>query len=171
MLRSNHKRQQYLISSGDPVPLIQLIASFQQAFSPIFIQNLYTKDDLVSFTSFSCPWPFCIVHKFPLKMLPTCWSKNFERILYDTSFEWKWHKRLGLSKKVHDICCSYRSFVIYFCMTSSQKSMGARNRVGMGLSYRPARLHRADGIDFLESILWLLKSLKIRALKAEDDWA
>jgi hypothetical protein len=41
--------------------------------------------------------------------------------------------------------------------------MGARNRVGIGLSYRPARLHRR-GIDSLESIPGLLKSLKIRAL-------
>jgi hypothetical protein len=37
--------------------------------------------------------------------------------------------------------------------------MGARNRVGIGLSYRPARLHRLS-----ESIPGLLKSLKIRAL-------
>jgi hypothetical protein len=39
-----------------------------------------------------------------------------------------------------------------------KQSMGARNRVGTGLSYRPARLHR-----LAESILGLLKSLKIRA--------
>ncbi len=38
---------------------------------------------------------------------------------------------------------------------------GARNRVGIGLSYRSTRLHRAGGIDSLESILGLLKSLKI----------
>ncbi len=37
--------------------------------------------------------------------------------------------------------------------------MGARNRVGMGLSYRPARLHR-----LAESIPGLLKRLQIRAL-------
>jgi hypothetical protein len=42
--------------------------------------------------------------------------------------------------------------------------MGARNRVGIGLSYRPARLHRADGINPLESIPGLHKRLKIRAL-------
>jgi hypothetical protein len=40
--------------------------------------------------------------------------------------------------------------------------MGARNRIGIGLSYRPARL-QAGGIDSLESIPGLLKSLKIRA--------
>jgi hypothetical protein len=42
--------------------------------------------------------------------------------------------------------------------------MGARNRVGIGLSCRPTRLH-SNGIDSLESMPGLLKSLKIRALK------
>jgi hypothetical protein len=37
--------------------------------------------------------------------------------------------------------------------------MGARNRVGIWLSYRPARLHR-----LAESILGLLENIKIRAL-------
>jgi hypothetical protein len=37
-----------------------------------------------------------------------------------------------------------------------KQSMGARNRVGIGLSYWPARLHR-----LAESIPGLLKSLKI----------
>jgi hypothetical protein len=36
-----------------------------------------------------------------------------------------------------------------------EQSMGARNRVGLGLSYRPARLHS------LESIPGLFKNLKI----------
>jgi hypothetical protein len=40
--------------------------------------------------------------------------------------------------------------------------MGARNRVGIGLSNRPARQH-LGGIDSLESIPGLPKSLKIRA--------
>jgi hypothetical protein len=39
--------------------------------------------------------------------------------------------------------------------------MGARNRVGIGLSYRPARLHR---LAALESIPGILKNLKIWAL-------
>ncbi len=42
--------------------------------------------------------------------------------------------------------------------------MGARNRVGIGLSYRPARLHSV--MDSLEYIPRLLKSLKIRPLAA-----
>jgi hypothetical protein len=42
--------------------------------------------------------------------------------------------------------------------------MGARKRVGIGLSYRPARLHRLAELIPCESILGLLKSLKIRAL-------
>jgi hypothetical protein len=42
--------------------------------------------------------------------------------------------------------------------------MGARNRVGIGLS--PARLHstQAGGISSLKSILGLLKSLKILSI-------
>jgi hypothetical protein len=47
--------------------------------------------------------------------------------------------------------------------------MGARNRVGMGLSYRPARLHSLGGIGSLKSILGLLKSLKIRAYSLTAD--
>jgi hypothetical protein len=43
--------------------------------------------------------------------------------------------------------------------------MGARNRVGIELSYRPgARLQRPGGIDSLESIPRLLNSLKILSL-------
>jgi hypothetical protein len=46
--------------------------------------------------------------------------------------------------------------------------MGERNRVGIELSYRPARLHvhttQPGGIGSLESILGLSKSLKIRGL-------
>jgi hypothetical protein len=47
------------------------------------------------------------------------------------------------------------------------QSMGARNREGIGLSYRPARQHSLAELvpsTSLESILGLLKSLKIRAL-------
>jgi hypothetical protein len=40
--------------------------------------------------------------------------------------------------------------------------MGTGNRVGIGVSYRPARLHR-----LAESIPGLLKSLKILAQKVE----
>jgi hypothetical protein len=42
--------------------------------------------------------------------------------------------------------------------------MGARIRVGIGLSHWPARLHMLAELISLESILGLLKSLKIRAL-------
>jgi hypothetical protein len=38
------------------------------------------------------------------------------------------------------------------------QSMEAGNRVGIGLSYRPARLHRLADFDSLESIPGLLKS-------------
>jgi hypothetical protein len=42
--------------------------------------------------------------------------------------------------------------------------MGARNRGGIGLSYRPARLHRLAEFNSLESVPGLHKLLKIRAL-------
>jgi hypothetical protein len=41
--------------------------------------------------------------------------------------------------------------------------MGARNRLGIGLSYTARQATQPGGIGFLESIIWLLKSLKIRA--------
>jgi hypothetical protein len=46
------------------------------------------------------------------------------------------------------------------CAGIFKQSMGARNRVGIGLSYRPARLHSLVEllISSLESILLLLKS-------------
>jgi hypothetical protein len=55
--------------------------------------------------------------------------------------------------------------------------MGASNRVGIGLSYRPARLNRPVELT-LKSILGLLRSLKIRAQdspsqqsqKIENEW-
>jgi hypothetical protein len=48
--------------------------------------------------------------------------------------------------------------------------MRARNRVGIGLSYRPARLHtQPEEIGSLESIPGLLKSFKIRALAGRYD--
>ncbi len=47
------------------------------------------------------------------------------------------------------------------CAGILEQSMGARNRVGIGLSYRPARLHRLAESISLESIPGLLKSLKI----------
>jgi hypothetical protein len=45
------------------------------------------------------------------------------------------------------------------CAEIFKQSMGARNRLGIGLSYRPARLHSLAVL-----ILGLLKSLNIRAL-------
>jgi hypothetical protein len=53
------------------------------------------------------------------------------------------------------------------CAGILKPSMRARNRVGKGLAYRPARLHRL-GIDSLESILGPLKSLKMPSLVVTD---
>jgi hypothetical protein len=51
------------------------------------------------------------------------------------------------------------------CAGIFKQSVGTRKRVGIGLSYRPARLHRLLAeFDSLDSIPGLLKSLKIRAL-------
>jgi hypothetical protein len=44
-----------------------------------------------------------------------------------------------------------------------EQSMGAKNQVAIGLSYRPARLHR-----LAESIPGLLKSLKISSQDIKD---
>jgi hypothetical protein len=48
--------------------------------------------------------------------------------------------------------------------------MGARNLIGIGLSYRSTRLHRLAGIHSLESIPGLYKRLKIRALRLEQEY-
>ncbi len=46
--------------------------------------------------------------------------------------------------------------------------MGTRNRLGIGVSYRPARLRRlSELIHSVESISGFLKSLKIRAQEGE----
>ncbi len=48
------------------------------------------------------------------------------------------------------------------CAGIFKQSMGARNREGTGLSYRPSRLHGLTELDgSMESILGLLESLKI----------
>ena len=52
--------------------------------------------------------------------------------------------------------------VQYICAGIFKQSMGARNGVGIGLSYRPARL-QSGGAGALESTLGLFKSLKIRS--------
>ncbi len=69
---------------------------------------------------------------------------------------------------LHSLPLLYQPLVPLFliCAGIFKQSTGARNRVGIGLSFRPARLHNTQpgGIGFLESILGLLKRLKIRAL-------
>ncbi len=50
------------------------------------------------------------------------------------------------------------------CARIFKQSMGTRNRVGIGLSCRPARLHRLAALIPWKSIPGILKSLKIRAL-------
>jgi hypothetical protein len=58
-------------------------------------------------------------------------------------------------------------YSVLSCAEIFKQSMGARNRVGIGLPCRPARLHSlAELVPSLESILGLLKSLKIRTLSA-----
>jgi hypothetical protein len=61
------------------------------------------------------------------------------------------------------------SFKTYYhggtCAGILEQSMGAMNRLGIGLSYRPDRSTKAGGIDSLESISGILKSLKIPPLE------
>jgi hypothetical protein len=70
----------------------------------------------------------------------------------------------------HSVCTLWLSLCLYLCdLCWNFETIygGYRNRVGIGLPYRPARLHRVGVIDSLESILGLLESLKIRALCTE----
>ncbi len=60
---------------------------------------------------------------------------------------------------------AFGSFIHVTSAGILEQSMKARNRVGIGLSYRPARLHRPGGIDPLESIPGL-QSFKIPALNS-----
>jgi hypothetical protein len=51
------------------------------------------------------------------------------------------------------------------CAGILEQTMGVRNRVGKGLSYWPARLHKlAEFLGIDSWAPWVLKSLKIRAL-------
>jgi hypothetical protein len=54
----------------------------------------------------------------------------------------------------------YYFAAIIICAGIFKQSMGARNRLGIGLSYRPASLQKAGGIASLESSLGL--SLKVK---------
>jgi hypothetical protein len=54
------------------------------------------------------------------------------------------------------------------CAGILEQSMGSRNRAGIRLPYRPARLHRLAKTISLESIPGLLKSLKIPFLVVFD---
>ncbi len=55
-------------------------------------------------------------------------------------------------------------FTISACAGILEQSMWARNRVGIRLSYPARQATEAGGIDCLESIPGLLKSLKIPSL-------
>jgi hypothetical protein len=57
------------------------------------------------------------------------------------------------------------------CAGILKQSVGARNQVGIGLSYRPARLHSLADL-FLVIDSGLLKRLKIRAQRLHSlaDW-
>ncbi len=55
--------------------------------------------------------------------------------------------RLGTGLKSCFIFC--KEYKVLYCAGIVEQSMGAKNRVGIGLSYRPARLHRlAEFIRF-----------------------
>ncbi len=88
---------------------------------------------------------------------------------------WALNSKLGTFSSISDQCRKKVPILLFFSCWNLQRltlasirnlkfSMGARKRLGIGLSYRPARLHRLHGgIYSLESISGLLKSLKIRA--------
>jgi hypothetical protein len=55
--------------------------------------------------------------------------------IYGPSFRENWVYKFGQ-------CVQY---TLYICAGILEQSMGARNRVGTGLSYQPSRLHRLAG--------------------------
>jgi hypothetical protein len=58
---------------------------------------------------------------------------------------------------------------MYICCAGIFKQcVGTRNRVGIGLSYRPARLHRFAELIPWHRLLGSFKSLKIRLCKRES---
>jgi hypothetical protein len=56
-----------------------------------------------------------------------------------------------------------------YCAGIFKQSMGPRNRVGKGLSYRPARLHRLTEMIPWNRFLGFLKGLQILALAGRYD--
>jgi hypothetical protein len=69
------------------------------------------------------------------------------------------NKRVFCNPKMFNYTCTQNSAGIL------EQSMGARNRVGIGLSSWPASLHIGRRIYSMELISGLLQSLKIRARK------
>ncbi len=55
------------------------------------------------------------------------------------------------------------------CSGNFKQCNGARNRLGIGLSYPARQATKYGGIDALETISGLLKSFKIRALHLYPD--
>jgi hypothetical protein len=99
-------------------------------------------------------------------MLPICWSKNFERILYDTSFEWKWHMEDW--DMIFVVLTVHLLFIFVWpvhrvpwslnCAGIFKQSLGAGNRVVIGLSFRPGRLHRLAELISWNRFLGYLKN-------------
>ena len=58
----------------------------------------------------------------------------------------------------------FYSIIQLNCVGILEQSMGAKNRVGIGLSTGPRKATKAGGINSLESIPGLLKSFKIPSL-------
>ncbi len=98
------------------------------------------------YTKKSWSWPFCIA---PPPPLPNTTRYGEEMPIWKRS-------QAGVC---HIPLC------VWVCRAGIFKqSMGARNRVGIGLSYQPARLHRlAEFIPWNRSIPGLHKRLKVRA--------
>jgi hypothetical protein len=61
------------------------------------------------------------------------------------------------------------AFIKIICAGICKQYVGVRNRVGIGLSYRPARLHRLAELNPWNRFLDSLKSLEIRALHEEAE--
>ncbi len=98
-----------------------------------------------------------LIHEKNLKSKISC-QTPFKVQLFRITFPRQLTKWFSFSE------CITWTWNTFICAGIFKQSIGARNRVGLGLSYRYARLHTTQpcGIGSLQSILGLLKSLKIR---------
>ncbi len=145
----------------------------------------------------SCSFSVCIcIACFEKRVIETYFSKRHVHSLTRTKTYTVFHLSFSWGKKTHDSAClegdncpklraldiSFVAPIVAFALSLNfviikwrdssagifKQSMGARNRVGIGLSFLPRQATQPGGIGSLESILGVLKSLKIRAQDSRE---